>query len=69
VIELNPNDWQWFPVFMVDLPFSLLWRFIPPVLAQASPFAVLTILGTLWWYFVAILIRVVLTWHPRDGST
>jgi hypothetical protein len=46
-----------------------LWRFFAPVHRQLPPFAIFGILGTVWWYFVAILIRVVPTWHPRDGLT
>jgi hypothetical protein len=29
VVYFTPNDWQWFPVFMVDLPLSIVIQYCP----------------------------------------
>lgn len=54
VIQINATDgsWWWFPVFLVDLPFSMLLAqigFLPPIL-------VFGVFGTLWWYFIGAVI-------------
>ena len=47
------GGWTWFPVFLVDFPFSIL---LLPVLKSVShPFIVFAIGGCLWWYFIAVL--------------
>jgi hypothetical protein len=53
IIALSSSEgsWQWFPVFFIDLPFSLLLVFLQNVI---SPILVFGILGTLWWYIVSL---------------
>jgi len=55
-IQLHPGDggWWWFPVFLVDLPISIGVMFIAYVL---PPLAAFGIFGTLWWYYVGVMIR------------
>ena len=57
--EFIPTEgsWKWFPAFLVDLPFSLLLVFLQNVV---SPLLVFGILGTLWWYFLSILMAILL---------
>ena len=48
VVEyLRPNDWQWIPLFVLDLPFALVIERLPfpPIVAYAT-------FGTLWWYLL-----------------
>ena len=55
------GTYGWFPFFFIDAPFSLfLMRigFLPPLVTFG-------VFGTVWWYFVAVLIRVVFTWRPE----
>ena len=56
VVQLNPNEWQWFPVFVVDLPFSMLLRFLA-FLKFLPPILIFGLFGTLWWYVVSLSIR------------
>jgi hypothetical protein len=57
------GGWMWFPAFFVDFPFSIL---LLPLLNVASPLLVFGILGTIWWYFLSVLLallyRTVLKW-------
>jgi hypothetical protein len=52
VVPPSEGSWPWFPVFVVDLPFSML-----PLLAGSgldiSPFVLFGLTGTVWWYFVS----------------
>ena len=63
-LRLTPpseGSWTWFPVFLVDLPFSML-----PLLAGSAisnfagldvgPFVLLGLSGTIWWYFLSRLL-------------
>lgn len=63
VVLVNANttsgSWYWFPVFLIDLPVSLLLSRIDVL----PPIVIFGVFGTLWWYFVAILIRVLFTWR------
>jgi hypothetical protein len=43
----SEGSWGWFPVFVVDFPFSIA---LLPLLKVASPILVFGFLGTLWWY-------------------
>ena len=56
IVQFSPSEgsWQWFPVFLVDLPISVLLMFLGYLLPG---WAVLGIFGTLWWYFISALIR------------
>jgi hypothetical protein len=45
------GSWGWFPVFVVDFPFSIAFA---PLVGPVPPFLVFGVLGTLWWF--------VLTW-------
>jgi hypothetical protein len=71
VIALSSSEgsWQWFPVFFIDLPFSLLLVFLQNVI---SPILVFGILGTLWWYIVSLgllwLIRTISKLLPMKRS-
>jgi len=56
IVQFRPTEgsWQWFPVFLIDLPFSMLLMFLGYLLPG---WAVFGIFGTLWWYLVGALIR------------
>jgi hypothetical protein len=57
VVQFTSSEggWAWFPIYLVDLPFSyvllFVGRFVP------SGFVVFGILGTLWWYFISVFVR------------
>jgi len=48
------GGWTWFPLFLVDFPFSIL--LLPLLNISKQPYIVFGILGTLWWYFASIII-------------
>jgi hypothetical protein len=58
VILVNANttggSLYWFPLFFVDLPISALLDGLPPIV-------IFGVFGTLWWYFLAIIIRALFT--------
>src|SRR5690348_16034992 len=62
VVALAKPD-AWGALFLIDLPFSVLiaarpWHYpIPPWLAFG-------VLGTLWWYFLSLLIQKFIVRHP-----
>ena len=62
VVQLNASEggWWWFPMYLVDLPFSALLVHVPFL----PGLVVFGVFGTLWWYFIGVIIRFVLTWHP-----
>ena len=45
----SEGSWGWFPVFVVDFPFSIL---LLPALKVAPPLLVFGIVGTAWWYLI-----------------
>jgi len=49
------GGWTYFPLFIMDLPFSLILMFL--VYLVPSNFAVFGILGTLWWFVIGVLAR------------
>ena len=58
LVQRNPNGWQWFPVFIADLPFSILLTqltFLPAFVSFA-------VFGTMWWYLICCGVR----WIFRD---
>jgi hypothetical protein len=48
------GSWMWFPMFIVDFPFSILLLFIGRICPY--PLLVFGIGGTLWWYFVGVAV-------------
>src|SRR5256885_1772680 len=59
-VHLGEPGWVWSRMFFIDLPLSALLvhiHFLPG-------FIFFGIFGTLWWYFIGVIIRVLLTWHP-----
>jgi hypothetical protein len=44
------GSWQWFPLFVVDFPASLVALFL--VRPAISAFPIYTLVGSLWWYGV-----------------
>jgi hypothetical protein len=41
------GSWQWFPVFLVDFPFSIV---LMPLVNRLPPLAVFGVFGTIWWF-------------------
>lgn len=56
LVALHPNTWQWFPVFMIDLPLSILLEQLVSILPATIVYSVL---GTLWWYLLGCMARFV----------
>jgi hypothetical protein len=56
-VAFNPRSvegsWRWFPVFYVDFPFSIL---LLPLLKILKPLFVFAIAGTLWWFFLGMVV-------------
>jgi hypothetical protein len=54
---LGPSEgsWTWFPMFVVDLPFSLLLLMAGRLLPgwEVAPFLLFGVAGTAWWYFLS----------------
>lgn len=50
---------MWFPVFVVDFPFSILLLFVGQLFPFVSPLVIFGIGGTLWWYFVSLVLALV----------
>jgi hypothetical protein len=63
VVQVNATSgsWSWFPLFLIDLPVSSLLIRIESLPSLVT----FGIFGTIWWYFVAILIRVLFTWRAE----
>jgi hypothetical protein len=60
-VNATLGSWSWFPVFLIDFPFSFLLiriEFLPPIV-------IFGIFGTLWWYVLAIVIRALFTWRAE----
>lgn len=63
----NPEGggWNWFLLFILDLPFSILLL----VLSQfMSDFAVFGVFGTLWWFAIGVGVRFLYRRIHRSGS-
>jgi hypothetical protein len=41
------GSWQWFPVFLIDFPFSIV---LMPLVNRLPPLAVFAVFGTIWWF-------------------
>jgi hypothetical protein len=48
----SEGSWAWFPVFLVDFPFSIL---LLPLLKIADPLLVFGLLGSAWWFLISRL--------------
>jgi hypothetical protein len=62
------GSWRWFPVFIADIPFSILLMFAGYLIPH--PLVVFGIGGTLWWYFLSAALaffvrKLVATLHER----
>lgn len=55
IVQLNPSEgsWQWFPIFVIDLPVSILLEQI----SALSGYIVYGVFGTLWWLILSAVIR------------
>lgn len=51
--DRGQGSWRWFPVFYADFPFSVL---LLPLMKFSSPFVVLGVAGTLWWFALNALV-------------
>ena len=62
-VQFSPSEggWWWFPLFLVDLPFSSLLMFVGYVVP--SGFIVFGVFGTLWWYLLSVGARCV--FYPK----
>ena len=52
-ISDDAGGWKWFPVGLIDYPFSSL-------LKQAGflePFLIFAIFGTVWWYVIGVFVK------------
>ena len=59
------GSWHWFPIFIVDLPISLLF----PSLQHSVPDAVLFgVFGTLWWFLLASCLVAVINLARRERA-
>ena len=66
VLAPSEGSWTWFPVFLVDFPFSILPLMATAALpeglaARIPPLVVLGIPGTVWWYFLSTILVSVLS--------
>ena len=61
----SEGSWQWFPIFVIDLPASL----IPLVLSPKwlPPLLSFGVVGSVWWYFVVRFVAIRFTKHTGDG--
>jgi len=50
VVAQTPSEgsWQWFTMFVVDFPFSLLWLLL--LQSVMDPLIFFGILGSAWWF-------------------
>ena len=44
----SEGSWQWFPAFVIDFPFSLVWLHL--LQGYVPPLAFFAIAGSAWWY-------------------
>ena len=53
VVQFSASEgsWQWFPVFLVDLPLSLLSLTVIP--SSVPPLLAFGVLGSVWWFLLA----------------
>ncbi len=71
-ISQTPSEgsWQWFPVFLVDFPFSIVITVLSP--KGTDPLFAFGVFGSLWWFLLgsgsfslfAKGLRAVATWRP-----
>ena len=56
------GSWQWFPMFVIDFPASML----PLLLGHVSvpPLLSFGVVGSVWWYFIACVIG----WFVNKGG-
>ena len=74
IVPPSEGSWTWFPVFLVDFPFSILPFMASNTLHESagidlSPFVTFGITGTVWWYFVSGVMVHVVTWVRRRRET
>jgi hypothetical protein len=52
VVAQHPSEgsWQWFPVFVLDFPFSIAIEALSP--KGSEPLATFGLFGSLWWLFL-----------------
>jgi hypothetical protein len=58
----SEGSWGWFPVFVVDLPISIVFA---PLAGPIHPFLVFGVLGTLWWFILTRAVVYGLRWLAR----
>jgi hypothetical protein len=56
-ISDESGGWKWFLMGLIDFPLFVILRPMSSVVGLVDPFLVFAILGTLWWYFVSVLLR------------
>ena len=63
----SEGSWQWFPIYIVDFPASLVpLRVIP---ASVPPLISFGVVGTLWWYFIVrMVVGLVMSRHMRKNN-
>jgi hypothetical protein len=49
----SEGSWRWFPMFLIDFPLSI----VLGQMGDLPPLITFGILGTLWWYFIGVMIR------------
>ena len=56
VVDRTPSEgsWGWFPVFVMDLPVSLVPLLLAP--KELAPLWGFGVIGTAWWFFLGRLI-------------
>jgi hypothetical protein len=75
IVAPSEGSWTWFPVFIVDFPFSILVLWAEGVLHESAgvdlpPLVTFGIAGTIWWYFLsAIVVSVVARLKARGAAT
>lgn len=52
VVAQTPSEgsWQWFTMFVIDFPFSLLWLLL--LQSVMDPLIFFGMLGSAWWFLV-----------------
>ena len=66
-LEVLPrSEWSnWFFVFLIDLPVSILFLSMEPI----PPLASFGVLGTAWWYLLSALVFTLITrWRTSRPS-
>jgi hypothetical protein len=48
------GGWQWYPMFVIDLPFSVVLLFASQIMPEYLAYGVF---GTIWWFAIGVFIR------------